>query len=155
MRKLRKRYKKPKRPWDSSRIESERNILKEFGLRRKREIWVAEGIVRDFRRRARDLIAKKDEKEKRILLDKLVGLGLLQKGQGLENVLALNVRDVLNRRLQTIVFKKGFADTIKHARQKITHGHIYMGNRKIIFPSYIVPIEKEKFIKLKEDIKKG
>jgi small subunit ribosomal protein S4 len=150
MRKLRRRYKKPKRPWDSSRIDGERDILREFGLRRKREIWIAEAIVREFRRRARDLIAIKDENEKKILLERLVGLGLLQKGQGLENVLALNVRDILNRRLQTIVLNKGFADTIKDARQKITHGHICMGNRKIIFPSYIVPVENEKLIKLKE-----
>ncbi|NIO21923.1 MAG: 30S ribosomal protein S4 [Candidatus Aenigmarchaeota archaeon] len=149
MRKLRRRYKKPKRPWDSSRIEEEKKILREFGLKRKREIWIAEAIVREFRRRARDLIAIKDEDETKILLDKLVGLGLLQRGQGLENVLALNVTDILNRRLQTLVLKKGFADTIRHARQKITHGNIYMGNRKMIFPSYIVPVENEKLIKLK------
>ena len=154
MRKLRRRYKKPKRPWDSSRIEQERKTLKEFGLRKKREIWVAEAIVRKFRRRARDLIAIKDENEKKILLERVVGLGLIEKGQGLENVLALNVRDVLNRRMQTIVLKKGLADTINHARQKITHGHIYMGDRKMIFPSYVVPVENEKLIKLKE-IKKG
>jgi small subunit ribosomal protein S4 len=149
MRKLRRIYKKPKRPWDSSRIEEERKILREFGLSKKREIWVAEAIVREFRRRARDLIAIKDENQKKILLDRLVGLGLLQKGQGLENVLALNVRDVLNRRLQTLVFQKNFADTIKHARQRITHGHVYMGDRRIIFPSYIVPVGKEGMIKLK------
>jgi small subunit ribosomal protein S4 len=149
MKKLRRKYKKPKRPWDSSRIEEEKRILREFGLRRKREIWVSEAIVREFRRRARDLIAIRDEKETKILLDRLVGLGLLQRGQGLENVLALNVKDVLNRRLQTIVFRKGFADTIGHARQKITHGNVYMGGRKIIFPSYIVPFDREKEIRLK------
>jgi len=149
MKKLRRKYKKPKRPWDSSRIEEEKRILREFGLRRKREIWVSEAIVREFRRRARDLIAIRDEKGTKILLDRLVGLGLLQKGQGLENVLILNVKDILNRRLQTIVFRKGFADTIRHARQKITHGHVYMGGRRMIFPSYIVPFERENEIRLK------
>lgn len=149
MRKLRRKYKKPKRPWDSSRIEEEKKILRDFGLRKKREIWVSEAIVREFRRRARDLIAIRDEGETKILLDRLVGLGLLEKGQGLENVLALSVEDILNRRLQTIVLRKNFADTIKQARQKITHGHIYLGNRKMIFPSYIVPLEKEGMVKLK------
>ncbi|NIO22782.1 MAG: 30S ribosomal protein S4 [Candidatus Aenigmarchaeota archaeon] len=149
MRKLRRKYKKPKRPWDSSRIEEERKILREFGLRKKREIWMAEAIVREFRRRARDLIAIRDENETKILLDRLVGLGILERGQGLENVLALNVKDILNRRLQTIVLRKNFADTIKQARQKITHGHVYLGNRRIIFPSYIVPVEKERMINLK------
>jgi len=148
MKKLRRKYKKPKRPWDSSRIEQEKGILREFGLRRKKEIWVAEAIVREFRRRARDLISIKDEGEKKILLERVIGLGLLERGQGLENVLALNVKDILNRRLQTVVFRKGFADSIKHARQKITHGHVYMGGRRMIFPSYIVPVDREREVKL-------
>ena len=154
MRKLRKRYKKPRRPWDSGRIEEEKKIIREFGLRRKREIWTAEAVVRKFRRRARNLIAVKDEEKTKILLDRLVKLGLLEKGQGLENVLALNAKDVLNRRLQTIVFKKGFADTLKHARQKITHGHVGLGEKRVIFPSYIVPVGEEKIINVK-GVKKG
>ena len=60
MRRLKKKYKKPKRPWNSERIEEESNLLREYGLRRKRELWRAESIVRDFRQRARDLIAVKN-----------------------------------------------------------------------------------------------
>lgn len=148
MRRLRKKLKNPKRPWDSTRLESEGKTAREFGLRRKRELWRAESIVREFRRRARDLIAVKDEEKTKILLDKLVGIGVLEKGKGLEQVLSLNATDILNRRLQTIVHKRGFAPSIKHARQMIAHGHVYVGDRRAKFPSYIVPLDKEKTIRL-------
>jgi small subunit ribosomal protein S4 len=149
MRRLKRKLKRPRTPWDSVRVEEETKIMKEFGLRRKREIWRAQEIVRNFRRRARNLIAVKDENKTKILLDKLVKIGLLQKGQKLEDVLQLKVTDLLNRRLQTLVYKKGFASSIKHARQKITHGHVYIGERRVIYPSYIVPIEEEELIRLK------
>jgi small subunit ribosomal protein S4 len=148
MRRIRRVSKRPKRPWDSSRIDEEGKILREFGLRRKREIWTAEAIVREFRRRARNLIAVKDEDKTKILLDKLSELGLLEKGQGLDRVLTLGVNDILNRRLQTLVFKKGFASTIKGARQKVTHGHVYVDGRVMKFPSYIVSVEKERSIRI-------
>lgn len=146
MRKLRKKFKRPKRPWDSSRIGEEAKLLREFGLRRKREIRKAEAIVREFRRRARNLIAVKDEGKTKILLDKLVGLGLIEKGQGLDQVLTLGVNNVLNRRLQTLVFKKGFAPSVNEARQMIAHGHVLVGGRRMKFASYMVPAEKEKLI---------
>lgn len=148
MRRLRRKFKNPKTPWDSSRLEEEGKVLREFGLRRKKEIWRAESIVREFRRRARELIAVKDDEKTTILLDKLVGIGLLGKGQGLEEVLALSVNDALNRRLQTMVFKKGYASSIKEARQKIAHGHVQVGDRRVKFASYVVPVEEEKMIRV-------
>lgn len=148
MRRLKRKSKKPKRPWDSSRLEEEGKLLMEFGLKRKRELWRAEAIVREFRRRARDLIAVKDEEKIKVLLDKVAELGLLQRGQGLDQVLLLNANDILNRRLQTIVFKKGFSSTIKGARQRIAHGHVLIGGRRAKFPSYIVSVSKEKEIRV-------
>jgi small subunit ribosomal protein S4 len=148
MRRLRKRSKKPKRPWDSSRIEEEGKLLREYGLKRKRELWRAEAIVREFRRRARDLIAVKDEEKTKTLLDKVVELGLLEKGQGLDYVLMLKANNILERRLQTVVFKKGFASTIKGARQMVAHGHVHIGGRRVKFPSFIVSSEKEKEIRV-------
>ena len=149
MRRLRKKLSRPRTPWDSVRLEDETKLLKEFGLRRKREIWSAEERVRNFRRRARSLIAVKNEEKTQILLDRLVYLGLIQKGQGLDQVLQLKVGELLNRRLQTLVFNKGFASTVKEARQRITHGHIFVSERKMIFPAYIVPVDKENLINVK------
>jgi len=151
MRKLKKKLKKPRKPWDKERIEKEKILLKKYSLRRKREIWKAESILRNFRRRARVLAAKKNDEEIRILLGKLYRLGLLEKNADLTQVLGLTVEDILERRLQTIVFKKKLANTPKHARQLITHGHIAIDNRRFVYPSYLVPRELENKISYYEN----
>jgi len=146
MRRIRNKFRRPKRPWDSARIKEEKNLLKEYGLRRKRELRAAEEVLRKFRQRARDLIGKEDKEKERILLEKLSKLGILKKGSALDDVLALTINDILNRRLQTIVLQKGLAKTPKHARQLITHGHISIRGRRTTFPSYLVSVDEEKRI---------
>ncbi|MEM5773131.1 MAG: 30S ribosomal protein S4 [Candidatus Aenigmatarchaeota archaeon] len=148
MRRLRKKIEKPRRPWDKERIEREREILKKYGLRRKKELWRAEGILRKYRRMARELIAKRDVEKERILIEKLKKMGVLKGGEKLDDVLALNVEDILERRLQTLVFKKGLANSLKHARQLITHGHVKINGRRIQYPSYLVPLEEENKIEV-------
>lgn len=149
MRKLRRKLKRTRTPWDSSLIEEEKKILKDYGLRRKREILKARAILRNFRRRARALIAERDEVAEGVLLHKLANLGLLKEGQGLDDVLALAVSSVLDRRLQTIVFRKGIARSPRQARQLITHGHISIGGRKMFYPSYLVLVADEGKITIK------
>ncbi|MBU5688504.1 MAG: 30S ribosomal protein S4 [Candidatus Aenigmarchaeota archaeon] len=143
MRKIRKTYSKPKRPWDKARIEEEEKIMKKYGLRRKREIWRAAALLRSFRQRARNLAALKNEEEEKKLLERLYRLGLLEKGATLNDVLSLTVEDILERRLQTIVAKKGLANTVKQARQYIVHGHIGIEGRRVKFPSFLVTRELE------------
>ncbi len=141
MRKLKKRYKRPRAPWETGLIEEEKKILQDYGLRRKKEIWVARALLRDFRRRARQLTAIKDKTREKTLLDKINKLGL--KGNSLDDVLSLTLNDILERRLQTIVFRRGITKTVKQARQFIVHGHIAIDGRKTNVPSYIVPINEE------------
>ena len=143
MRKIKKKFKKPITPWDKERMGKESILLKTFGLRRKHEIWKAESILRSFRRRARDLAAKRDKTQERILLDKLYKMGLLGKNADLDDVLSLTGENLLERRLQTIVFKKKIANTPKQARQFITHGHIAIEGRRTIYPSFSVTRELE------------
>jgi len=146
MRKLKKKYKRPKRPWDKARIEEEKKLMEKYGLRRKREIWRAKEILRKFRRRARRLAAERDKEKEKILLDKLYRMGLLEKDATLDDVLSLTVEDILDRRLQTLVYKLGLARTPKQARQFIVHGHIAFEGRRTVYPSLLVPRGKEKEI---------
>lgn len=146
MRKIRRTFKRPKKAYDISRIKDERKILSDYGLRRKRELWKAEEILRGFRRRARDLIGSKDEKEEKVLLEKLSKFGLLSKGTSIDDVLALNVNDVLDRRLQTLIFRKGHAKSVNQARQMIVHGHVTIDGRRVTFPSYMTSLDDEKKI---------
>jgi small subunit ribosomal protein S4 len=149
-RRQKKKYESPKRPYDKTRIELENKIKSEFGIRRKHEIRRAESILREYRRRARDLQAKMDEKEKNNLFEKLNNIGL--SCSSLEDVLEIRLEHILARRLQTVVYKKGIANSPNHARQLITHGHISVGDKKILWPSYIVKRAEENKIKINPKI---
>ncbi len=148
MRNLRKKFKKPRVSWETESIRENKKISEEFGLKRKREILITLDILRGYRRRARELIAEQDEEKEKLLMDKLAKLGMLSEGSGLDDVLALTIRDVLNRRLQSIVFSKGLATSPMHARQMIVHGNVIVNGKKTKFPSYLVPVDMEKTIKI-------
>ncbi len=152
-RKARKKYEKPKHPWRSDALEEERGILNEFGLKNKKELWKMKYLLRGYRRQARRLLALRTEqakKEEKQLLDRMRRLGLVGESVTLEDVLALKVGDILNRRLQTIVRKKGLANTPGQARQFVVHGHISIGSRRIKVPSYLVKKDEEGGIRYTE-----
>ena len=149
MRKIRKKFKRPKSPWNMARIKEERKIMREYGLKRNKEMLLAYEILREFRQRARNLIAEKDKEKEKVLIEKMFKVGILTKKESsLDDVLALDVRSILDRRLQTLVFRKGFVKTPMQARQLIVHGHISVAGRKTGFPSYLVPVEEERKITL-------
>ncbi len=141
--KLRKKYETPKKPYDKERLNEEIKLVKDYGLKNKHELWRAESMLRNFRRIARELQGSKDEKKENELIKKLVKIGLVAPKSTLDDILELKEADLLERRLQTIVFKRGLARTIKAARQLITHGHISINKRKVWWPSYTVPVLEE------------
>ena len=114
-------------------------------MRRKQELRRAEATLRNFRRRARKLQALKDIEKERAIFEKLAVMGLAS--DKLEDILELKLEHILSRRLQTIVHKKGFANTIKHARQKIVHGHITISGRVVRWPGFLVSVAQESEIK--------
>jgi small subunit ribosomal protein S4 len=154
-RKLRRKYSRPEHLWRSERITEESELCKKYGLKNKREIWKVKFLLRKFRHQARKLLAMKGEeeaeKEKRELLTKLRNLGIEVKN--LEDVLGLDVEHLLDRRLQTIVHKKGLANTIEQARQYITHSHVLVKGKVVTIPSYFVLKDEENEVTLKEHIK--
>ncbi len=151
MRKIKRKYKSPRTPWNTTQIKEERKLLMEFGLRRKKELWKAQATLRNFRRRARLLIAAANKEEEKILIQKMEKLGFITKQDAtLDDILALNIKNILNRRLQTLVYKKGIAKGVKHARQLITHGHVYIGGKKTKHPAYLVATEEEDKIGITE-----
>lgn len=50
----------------------------------------------------------------------------------------VNLLSALERRLDNVVFRLGFANSRAEARQLIRHGHIAVNDRKIDIPSYLV-----------------
>lgn len=148
-RKQRKSYDTPSHPWRKERIEKEKELVRKYGLKNKRDIWKAESRLRNIRRIARNLLASHGEQaklEEEKLMAKLQKLGLLKGEADLDSVLGLNIEDILERRLQSLVHRKGLARSPKHARQLVVHGHIRVGGRRIKSPSYLVPVEQEETI---------
>jgi small subunit ribosomal protein S4 len=78
------------------------------------------------------------------LLTRLKKLGILQETAVLDNVLDLSIEDLLERRLQTLIFRKNLVKTVHQSRQLITHGHITIGGRRVTVPGYVVSREEEK-----------
>ncbi len=154
MRRIRTKTKPVVDHWNEERLAAERELMKKYGLKRKKELRIAEAILRGFRNQARQLLTKADESKKHILFEKLQSLNILGVDQNLDDVLALSLEDVLERRLQTLVNKKGFASTAKQARQMITHGRVRINLRKITFPSYLVRKAEEDVITISGGVSK-
>ncbi len=72
------------------------------------------------------------------LVKSLNRIGILRENAGLDDVLGLSSVEFLERRLQTMVLRKGLANTAKQARQLIVHGHIGVNGKKVTAPSYLV-----------------
>ena len=104
------------------------------------------GNWRSLARKSRTLPQERATEVQQTLINKLVKLGVLGYDGGFEDVLLLTVEDILKRRLQTLVFEKGYAKTIYQARQFVVHGHIQVKGKKINAPSYIVKKEEENMI---------
>ncbi len=131
-------------------MDEERKLLQKYGLKNKRELWKAQAILRGFRRQARDLQARLRAGEEQArretdgLLGRLTRLGLLPAGTTtLDDVLALGIEDVLSRRFEWIVVRRGLAGTPNGARQLIVHGHLAIGDRRMTRPGYFVPAADE------------
>lgn len=146
----RKKYKNPPHPWQSERIQTENDYVRHYGLKNKKEFWKARSVLKNIRAQARNLQARlrygdsQAKKEMDDMIDKLTSEGyIMGESLSLNDVLNLTVENVLNRRLQTVVYHKGLANTPRQARQLITHGHIHVSGRRITIPSYIIRREEE------------
>ena len=145
-----KHYNTPSHPWQKVRIEEERTLIHQYGLKNKKEIWKANTKIRSMRRQARKLTASSGDdqaqKEKGLLLSKLNRIGLLEQDSGLEDVLRMTAENILDRRLQTQVYLQGLASTAKQSRQLIIHGHISVDGAVTRVPGMIVTRLQEKNI---------
>tara|TARA_Y100000310_G_C20549176_1_gene747172 strand:- start:212 stop:823 length:612 start_codon:yes stop_codon:yes gene_type:complete len=144
--KQRKKYSTPSHPWNKERIENEKKIAKDYGLRKKNEIWKMDSLLRNLQSQAKSIIGsttKQSEKEKVQLLGKIFKLGYLPKESQVGDILNIQLKDILERRLQTIVVRRKLATTMLGARQIIVHEHIAVNGKKITSPSYIVSIDEE------------
>ncbi|MEK6889897.1 MAG: 30S ribosomal protein S4 [Nanoarchaeota archaeon] len=145
-----KSYVRPKKAYEKSRMEEENKLAEKYGLKNKREIWKTIAKVSYFRRRAKAL-AKSSNEEQEVLFNKLQNIGL--NVNTISEVLALNVENLLSRRIQTVLAHKKLALTVRHARQLIVHKKVMINGNIISIPSYIVSVEDEKTLSLRKENK--
>jgi small subunit ribosomal protein S4 len=148
----RKKYSRPKKRFDKERIEEENILREKYGLKNKREIWVADTSIKKIRGLAKALITKSED-EKNRFIERLNKKGFEVKS--IADALALDKENWLKRRLQTIVFEKKIAKTPKQARQLIVHKKILIGNRIINIPSYQVSLSEGSLVEISLKPKKN
>ena len=140
IKKLRKKYHTPKKLWEKNTIVSEKELTKKYGFKNKKEIWKINTLLANFKAQAKKIIRTRGEQaevEKNQLMGKLTRLGLLDENATIDDVLSLSNEDIMGRRLQTLVHKKGLSGSVKQARQLIVHKHIAIGDNKMTAPSYL------------------
>lgn len=150
MKRKSKLYVKPKKPYESERIKEENVLIKRYGLKNKKEVWKTLAKVNYFRGRAKSL-ANATPEEQENFFNKLKKIGL--NVETIADVLALKVENLLERRLPTVVSKKGLASTPRQARQMIVHKKVTIDGNVVNTPSYIVKIEEESKIAVRENKK--
>ena len=144
-----KAYETPNHPFQGERISGEHDLVDRYGLANKEELWRAQSELRGLRREARKLLgraqgdAEAAAREGEEFLARLKRYGILNQEDGLDDILSLEINDVLERRLQTVAYRKGLANTPQQARQFIVHGHVVVGDRRVTVPSYKVEVDEE------------
>jgi len=142
----------PTHPWKQARIEEEHALKEKYGLKKiggMREIWREKSALRRHRNQAMKLIGKVDAseghfaKEKEQLLSSLTRKGLVGHDADIGDVLEINVEHMLARRLQSVVYYRGLAPSMRAARNLIVHGHICVGGQRMTVPGYHVLKEEE------------
>eukprot|EP00917_Polyrhabdina_sp_WS-2016_P011182 GHVP01024703.1.p1 GENE.GHVP01024703.1~~GHVP01024703.1.p1 ORF type:complete len:188 (+),score=20.32 GHVP01024703.1:127-690(+) len=147
-----KSYRKPKRPFEKERLDSEMQLIGKYGLKNKREVWRVMYILAKWRSAARHLLTLEEKDQTRLfqgdaMIRRLKRYGLLEDGEDkLDYVLGLTASKLLERRLQTLVFKDKLAKTIHHARVIIRQRHIRVGKQLVNIPSFMVRKESAGFL---------
>lgn len=153
--KPKKSYTTPRNPWDKVRLDNELQLIGTYGLKNKRELWKASTIISNIRRQARMLLgatAEVREQQEKKLINRLHDLGLLKEEQlNLDYILNLTVEDLLERRLQTMLWRKGLAKTVHQARQIVSHKKVVIGDSIVNKPGYLVNVKEEGLIKVNEN----
>ena len=148
-----KTNKKPTNPWEKERIDQEIQLCGLYGLKNKKELWRIELMLARFRKRARTLLTLEENNERRLfegqaLLRKMFKYGLLnpETENKLDYVLAITVKKLLNRRLQTIVYKTQELKSNHQARMYIRQRHFTVNKQLVNVPSFMVTVQSEQNI---------
>lgn len=147
-RRNRRKYQKPKDIWNLQRIHEDNELKDEYGLKNMKELWRVQSRISGIRGTVRELLSGRAVNplvEKSILAN-LSRYGVISSTSTLDNVLDMKDNAFLERRLQSVVFRRGLARSMRQARQLIVHGFISIEGRKVDRPGYMVSPTEESLI---------
>lgn len=75
---------------------------------------------------------------------------LYNKAHNMRGDTGINLLTLLERRLDNVIYKLGFASSTIQARQIISHGHLRLNDKKMNIPSHLVKINDKISVKDKE-----
>ena len=148
-RRNRSKFEKPKERWNLERIKNDTELIEQYGLKNMKELWKAQSELSRIRGNARELLSGSSsqfEGAKSQIVGRLSRLGVINENAAVDALLDLKPSALLERRLQTVVFRKGLARSIKQARQLTVHGFISINGKRVNKPGFIVNSQMEKFI---------
>ncbi|GAB3417637.1 30S ribosomal protein S4 [Haloparvum alkalitolerans] len=152
-----KGYETPNHPFQGERIAEESDLVDRYGLKNKEEFWRAQSELRNMRREARSLLgdAQGDveaaQEAGSEFVARLRRLDILGENDDISAVLSLDVTDLLERRLQTVVYREGLASSTSQARQFIVHGHVTVDGARVTRPSKKVEVSEEDAVAFDEN----
>lgn len=63
-----------------------------------------------------------------------------EKATTMKGITGENLLQLLERRLDNVIYRAGLAASRPQARQLVTHGHFLIGGKKVDIPSYVVDV---------------
>ncbi len=150
----RKKYETPTIMWDSVRIQKEHGLKEKYGLKNLRELWMLDSELRRVKQNVRNVLSgKASEETGKQIMSRLARYNVVGRDAKLDDLLVLDVESLLERRLETILLRKGLSRTMKQARQFIAHGLITVAGRRMTSPGYLVMANEEGSIAYYKPIK--
>jgi small subunit ribosomal protein S4 len=135
----RKKLQRPAAMWNKQRIEEEHRLRDAYGLKKLEELWKATSEIRRIKRNVRQVLSGREgENVGREIIARLARYNVINSNAVLDDLLLLKPESLLERRLETIVYRRGLAKSFGQARQLITHGFIAINGRRITSPGYLV-----------------
>lgn len=145
--KHRKKFVSHKKRWDKKTIVDEASLVSDYAIKNKKEIRKLEFALSKYKKIAKELnssVEVANGEATTHFIEKLKGLGFLNAdATSLDEVLDIQLRNLLERRLSNVVYKKQLAKSPKQARQFVVHGHIKVDGKVVTAPSYLVTLNEE------------
>ena len=152
--KIRKKYETPPQMWDSARIAREHDLKQKYGLKNLRELWLQSSELRRIKQNVRNVLAgRASAGVGKDIIARLSRYNIVKSDATPDDLLVVDVEALLERRLQTIVLRKGLAKSSRQARQLVAHGLIAINGRRVTSPGHLVLASEEAGIRYYKPIK--